>query len=770
MINSMAVLITLSAVMALVLSVVLVWLVANRREKERIQIMLDTTPLVMNFWNRDFKNTNTNEEAVKLFGVASKQEYLDKFFDLSPEYQPDGKLSGEKTIELIKKAFDEGYCKFEWMHQSLNGDLIPAEVTLVRVKYRKDYIVAGYTRDTREMMKLAAEKENAEQTNRHMNTFLANMSHEIRTPMNVILGITEIHMQNGTYSHETQEAFNIIYNSGYLLLKIINTILDMSKIQAGKLELVPINYDVASLINDTVHLFIMHYDTKPINFLIHVDENTPSTLFGDDLRIKQILSNLLSNAFKYTDTGEIMFSVNVESEESTDNIDGQITLIFRVEDTGQGMTREQLDNLFEEYTRFNLEANRNTEGVGLGMAITRHLVEMMNGDILIESEPGKGTIFTVRLPQKKVDDGILGKEISEELKQFQMGKSFDKIKSTQIIREYMPYGRILIVDDVDTNLYVARGLMALYGLSIEAVSSGFEAIEKIKDGCSYDIIFMDHFMPDMDGIETTKNIRTLGYNYPIVALTANAMIGQAEIFIENGFNGFISKPIDVRQLNIILNKFVRDMHPPEVVETARRLKARLQNNLKEIELPQIDQKLIDTFVNEAEKAVIVLKKIIDNNCKRADDIKSYIIKVHSMKSGLANVNETQLSDFAFRLEKAGQDYDIDVILSETPVFINELNSLIIKFKPEAIDEGELSDDFEISAENAAFLREKMSEIKKACEMFEINDAKAALETLKQKTWPRKINNILNELSVHLLHSALKITSIIAENTSNFFTN
>jgi signal transduction histidine kinase/CheY-like chemotaxis protein/HPt (histidine-containing phosphotransfer) domain-containing protein len=767
MISILAVLITIGAVLALVLSVVLVRLVTDRREKERIQIMLDTTPLVMNFWNREFINTKTNEEAVKLFGVASKQEYLDKYFDLSPEYQPDGKHSRNKTFELIKKAFDEGFCEFEWMHQSLSGELIPTEVTLVRVKYRKDYIVAGYTRDMREMLKLAAEKENAEKSSRHMNTFLANMSHEIRTPMNVILGITEIHMQNGTYSHETQEAFNIIYNSGYLLLKIINTILDMSKIQAGKLELVPINYDVASLINDTVHMFIMHYDTKPINFMIHADENIPSTLFGDDLRIKQVLSNLLSNAFKYTDTGEILFSVSVEN---ADDIEEQVILIFRVQDTGQGMTREQLDNLFEEYTRFNPEVNRNTEGVGLGMAITRHLVEMMNGDISIESEPGKGTVFTVRLPQKKVDDGILGKEISEELKQFQMGKSFDKIKSTQIIREYMPYGRILIVDDVDTNLYVARGLMALYGLSIEAVSSGFEAIEKIKDGCSYDIIFMDHFMPEMDGIETTKNIRALGYNYPIVALTANAMIGQAEVFIENGFNGFISKPIDVRQLNTILNKFVRDMHPPEVVETARRLKARLQTNIKEFEQPQLDQKLIDTFVNEAEKAVSILKKIIDNNCKRADDIKSYIIKVHSMKSGLANVNETEMSEFAYRLEKAGQDYDIDIILGETPAFINELNSIIIKFKPEAIKESEISDDDEVTAENAAFLREKMIEIKKACEKFEINDAKAALETLKQKPWPRRINNILNEISVHLLHSALKITSVIAENTANFYKN
>jgi signal transduction histidine kinase/DNA-binding response OmpR family regulator len=764
MANTLAVFVILGIVIILVLCAVLVWLVTDRnRAKEQMQIMLDTAPLAMNFWNREFKNAVTNEESVKLFEVSSKQEYLDKFFELSPEYQPDGQLSRDKLIKLIQKAFDEGYCKFEWMHQKLNGGLFPADVTLVRVKYRNNYFVAGYIR---EVTRLTAEKEKAEQSSRYMNTFLANMSHEIRAPMNVILGITEAHMQNENYPDETQEAFNIIYNSSYLLLKIINTILDMSKIQAGKLELVPINYDVAGLINDTVHLFVMHNDTKPINFLIHIDENIPSTLFGDELRIKQILSNLLSNAFKYTDSGEISFSVSVEPKKDTDSDEDEITLIFRVRDTGQGMTKESLDKLFEEYTRFNTEANRYTEGVGLGMVITRHLVEMMNGQIFIDSKPGKGTVFTVHLPQRKVDSGILGEKISEELNQFQLGKSFDKTKSTQIIREYMPYGRILIVDDVETNLYVARGLIALYGLSIEDASSGFEAIKKIKDGCFYDIVFMDHFMPDMDGIETTKKIRALGYNLPIFALTADDMIEQTEIFIENGFNGFISKPIDVDQLNTILNKFVRDTHPFEVVETARRLKAMLQNNFEKIERPLLDKELKNAFVKEADKAVTILKKIIENNFKREDDINNYIIKVHSMKSGLANVNETELSNFAYKLEKAGQDYNIDVIKNETPIFINALNSLIIKYKPEEKDENTPSGDVDISAEDAVFLREKMIEIEKACEMFKINDAKAALEALKQRTWPRNINNTLDEISVHLLHSALKEISIIAGNTIN----
>ena len=768
MTNTLGVFIIFGIFVALILCSVLVRLVIDRnRANEQIQIMLDTTPLVMNFWSRDFKNTNTNEEAVKLFGVSSKQEYLDKYFELSPEYQPDGKKSEIKTIELVQKAFDEGCCKFDWMHRKLNGELIPAEVTLVRVKNKKDYIVVGYIRDIREMMKLTAEKEYAEQSNLYLNIFLANMNHEIRTPMNVILGVTEVHMQNESYSRETQEAFNIIYNSGHLLMKIINNILDMSKIQAGKLELMPINYDVANLINDTVHLFILHYDNKQINFLIDADENVPSTLFGDDLRIKQILSNLLSNAFKYTEKGEVSFSVSFEPKENPD--DDEIILIFRVQDTGQGMTDEQTDKLFDEYTRFNPEANRYTEGVGLGLTITKYLIEMMNGNIFIESTPFKGSTFTVRLPQKKVDNGILGKGITEELRQFQLGISLENKKSAQIIREYMPYGTVLIVDDMDTNLYVARRLLALYGLSIETAAGGFEAIEKINEGDSFDVIFMDHFMPDMDGIETVRRIRALGYSKPIVALTANAMIGQADVFIANGFNGFLSKPIDVRQLNTVLNKFIRDTHSPEVIETARRLKARLQNNSVQYVRPVIDQKLKDAFVKEAEKTCTVLKKIIENGCKREDDVLNYIIKVHSMKSGLSNVNETELSEFAFKLEKAGQDNDLNIILKETPVFINLLDSIIGKYKTDKPKQ-DASDDGEISDEDMSFLREKMIVIKKACEMYEINEAKDALESLKQKTWPQKLNKTLDEISVHLLHSALKITSIIADNTANYYRN
>jgi len=732
---------------------------------EQMQILLDATPLVMNFWNRKMENIKTNEEAVKLFEVSSKQEYLDRFFDLSPEYQKDGRLSREKTYELLQKTFDEGYCRFFWQHQKLNGEIIPCEITLVRVKYQDDFIVAGYTRDIREMIKLMDEKENAVHLSRQKNAFLANISHEIRTPMNVILGITEIQLQNENNSRETKEALTNIYNSGYLLLKIINNILDLSKIEAGKLDLEFVNYNVSDLINDTLNMFVMHYDNKPIHFVIHVDENIPELLHGDDLRIKQILNNLLTNAFKYTDQGEIIFSVLFETQNGSVIVkDNKIILVFRVQDTGQGMTQEQLEKLFEEYTRFNMEANHAVEGIGLGMPITKYLVNMMEGNISVESEPGNGSVFTVRLPQVIVDSTPIGKAASEKLKKFRIGQSSAIVNLPQIDREYMPYGRILLVDDVDTNLYVARGLMDLYGLSTDTVSSGFEAIEKINSGSTYDVIFMDHFMPKMDGIQTTKIMRETGYQKPIVALTANAMIGQAEIFIEKGFNGFISKPIDVHQLNTILNKFVRDTQPPEVVDAARKLKAKLKNNSKKNKQANLDEKLTDAFVREAEKAISALKNLLENNFKRQDDLQNYIIVVHSMKSALENIYEPGRAVLAANLEKAGLQKDFTVIKNETPLFIQALESVNKKYKSNEKDAAVYPDNNELSDEDAKFLSEKLSVIKTACVTFNTKDAKNALEELMQKNWPRRINNNLNEISMHLLHSAFKTIMIIAENT------
>jgi len=380
--------------------------------------------------------------------------------------------------------------------------------------------------------------------------FLSKISHEIRTPMNAILGIAEIQLQNETIPQK-KEALGIIHNSGKTLLNIVNDLLDLSKIEAKKMEIVPVKYEVASLINDTVQLYATRIEKKLIKFSLRIDENIPAELFGDELRIKQVLNNILSNAFKYTDTGEISMYVASEESEEPDHI----MLIFCISDTGQGMTEEQKSKIFDEYSRFNVTNNRMVGGTGLGMTIVQNLVTIMNGTISIASEVNKGSVFTISLPQKIVSSDVLGKEVVENLQNFHTS-NFWQTRKQNISRNIMPDGNVLVVDDLESNLYVAKSFLEPYKLSIETATSGFEVIEKIKRGKTYDIIFMDHMMPKMDGIETVKIIRSMGYKQPIVALTANAVVGQAEIFLENGFNAFISKPINIEQLDAELNKFI----------------------------------------------------------------------------------------------------------------------------------------------------------------------------------------------------------------------
>ena len=601
----------------------------------------------------------------------------------------------------------------------------------------------------------------AESANRAKSDFLANMSHEIRTPLNAIIGITEIQLQNDTIISSSREALEKIFNSGNLLLGIINDILDLSKIEAGKLELIIGNYEIASLINDTAQLNIMRIGNKPIEFELDVDGNIPSILSGDELRVKQILSNLLSNAFKYTAKGLVRLTVSskIESEDAS-----EAKIIFGVSDTGQGMTEEQVSQLFDEYSRFNQQANRTTEGTGLGMSITKNLIRLMNGEISVESEPGKGSLFTVVLPQGKVSSEVLGQELADNLRQFRDGVKMNS-KHETLERDYMPYGSVLIVDDVEMNIYVARGLMAPYGLNIDSADSGFAAIDKVNDGNVYDVIFMDHMMPKMDGIETTKIIRESGYDQPIVALTANAVVGQSEIFLSNGFNDFVSKPIDVRQLNTVLNRLIRDKQTPEVLEDARRqaekekahsavaepqgsASAQAASSNGEAGRPAIDPVFAEVFVRDAKKVLTVLDDICERgDYENEDDLRSYIINVHGIKGALANIKVMDLSAAALKLETAGREGDFGVIASETPGFLDSLRAFTEGLIPDpGGEESDAGDD------DTAFLQEKLLIIKAACEEYDESAADAVISELKGMAWSRRTKDLLNAISEYLLHS------------------
>jgi len=583
------------------------------------------------------------------------------------------------------------------------------------------------------MMSLEHARNEAEIANRSKSNFLAAMSHEIRTPMNAIIGIAQIQLQHENLPDEYATAFRRIYSSANNQLGIINDILDMSKIETGKMELNPVEYDTPSLINDAVQFNIVRIGEKQIEFVVDVDEKLPSRLYGDELRIKQILNNLLSNAIKYTKEGSVKLSVGY----STDS-DGGVRLRFAVEDTGQGMKQQDKERLFTEYQRFNAEANRATEGTGLGLNITKKLADMMDGTIGVESEYGKGSVFTVTVRQKAVECPAIGADVAGQLRKFTFIDD-RRVSNLRINRELMPYGNVLVVDDVSTNLYVAERLLSLYKLKIETAESGFETIDKVKAGAVYDVIFMDHMMPRMDGMETMLKLRELGYKGAIVALTANALVGNDEMFKQKGFDGFVSKPIDVVHLDAVLNKFVRDKHlgktEKQVTETV------ILKSSKSINYA-MNPKLLKFFCQDAKAAVATLRKTVENG-----DAKLFTITAHAMKSALANVGEAEASALAAALESVGRSGDMGYIAANIDEFIQTLESLIDKFGGAesggaAGDNG--ADESDID-EDKNYLTEQLRLIKSACDGYDDDAAYAALDRLKEKRWKPSTTESLEKI-------------------------
>ena len=392
-------------------------------------------------------------------------------------------------------------------------------------------------------------RSEAVHANNAKSNFLATMSHEIRTPLNAILGLTQVQLQNDGLPKDCFESLEKIYISGNNLLKIINDILDLSKVETGVLDLNPETYSVSGMLNDTVRLNIVRIGDKKLDFILKVDESVPSKVLGDSLRVKQILNNLLSNAIKYATEGHVKLSV------SHTVIDDDVLLCFRIEDTGVGISPEDQLKLFDEYARFNIQDSAFIEGTGLGLAITKRLAVLMGGDITVQSVKGEGSEFTVTVTQKAVQCEPIGADTVEKLESFTY--SDDENAVTQLVYADLSHGNVLIVDDIEINLFVAEAVLTTYNLNVEMVSSGAAAIEKIQGGKVYDIIFMDHMMPDMDGLETTQNLRDMGYKGTVLALTANALVGNEEMFTDRGFDGFLSKPIDIHELDVVVRKYVK---------------------------------------------------------------------------------------------------------------------------------------------------------------------------------------------------------------------
>ncbi|MDR2925085.1 MAG: GAF domain-containing protein [Azoarcus sp.] len=851
-----------------------------REAHKRIRLLINATPLGFNLWDRNLNNIETNDTTIQLFGVKTQKEYLERFFDLQPEYQPDGSLSKEKAPRVIRQVFEEGYGQFEWMHQKSDGTRIPSEVTLVRLPYGDDYAVAGYVRDLREQKKMMAEIEHrdallqtvnqsidillrsetddfvktlhrcmgmmaqaieadrmhifgaceqdgkfyairlhewlknarphtdadtanricyderaphvlktllgkesihclvrdlpdsdrshyaaqgilalmivpvfkgnefwgfvgfdnchseqmytenesivhsgslliasalmrneymlglrdtsakleialadAKRANSAKSSFLAHMSHEIRTPLNAVIGLSELTLGEGNLSHEAESNLENIYSAGATILSIVNDILDISKIESGKLETYPVQYDTPSLINDVVALNIVRIGEKPITFKLFVDENLPSLLYGDDLRVKQIFNNLLSNAFKYTHAGTVTWRVTFERDSSS------VWLVSSIQDTGIGMNPEGVQKLFTEYNQVDTKTNRKVEGTGLGLAISKRLVEMMDGTISAESEYGTGSIFHVRLRQKFVNNTPIGKTVADNL----MGLRYTlskRSKDTRLSRADMSYASVLVVDDIAINLDVVKGMLKPYGIKVDCALSGSQAIEMVRaENPRYSAVFMDHMMPGMDGVEAAKIIREgIGTDYarniPIIALTANAIIGNEEMFLCHGFQDFISKPIDTMKLDSVLRQWVRDK-PLEkrLLNTEEKAPEMGGSNAENggsifdaISVNGIDlQKALERFSGDEAVLMNVLHSYAANtwpllaNLKKyleAENLQDYAITVHGIKGSSYAIFAEKVGKAAEALEMASKAGDLVTVKATHPAFEKSVKLLL----------------------------------------------------------------------------------------------
>ena len=514
--------------------------------------------------------------------------------------------------------------------------------------------------------------EAADEANKAKSDFLANMSHEIRTPINAILGMDEMIIRESIDEQIVEYAINI-KQAGKSLLAQVNGILDYSKLEGGKMEIMSVEYDLASMINTVIPSVATRAKAKGLAFKVEVDNNLPMTLLGDDVRVGQILMNLLTNALKYTETGEIIFSMT-----ETSRVDNSININVCVKDTGIGIRPEDLDNLYVSFKRLDEERNRNIEGTGLGIPIVIQLLKLMGSDLQVESEYGFGSSFSFEITQ-----GIVNNEPVGDYKK-RIKKSYKR--RNKYTFPSMPDAKIMVVDDYEMNLVVAKNLMKIYDFRPDLASSGNAALAKAADK-EYDIIFMDHMMPDMDGLQTLelmKERNLLGNKTAIIALTANAIAGAKEFYISKGFNDYLTKPIDAEALEDVLLKYV----PKRKV--VKKPISDIKNN-KAITSNDERQALIKIFVSTIDESAKKLDEFLQSS-----DIKNYTIKVHGLKSTARLIGEMSISKKAEVLEKAGNAGDWDYILAHHKELISEYLSIRDNYEgkkagKKSLDEANLKD-------------------------------------------------------------------------------
>lgn len=552
------------------------------------------------------------------------------------------------------------------------------------------------TPDYRKLMKTMDELEKAKQeaweANQVKSEFLANMSHEIRTPINAILGFDEMILRETNEKKTVTYATNI-KNSGHALLDIVNDILDLSKIEAGKMDVIPEEYDVVKVITELLKMITPRAEEKGLKLNVDIDDKIPRKLYGDDVRISQVLSNLLTNAVKYTQKGEVTFQIKAEKPAKDD-----VYLIFSIRDTGIGIKEENTQVLFSEFSRIEDSQNRKIEGTGLGLPISMKFLNLMGSQLEVKSVYGEGSVFYFFLTQQVIDPTPIGdfEEAQKELK-----------SDVLVFREDFtaPDARVLVVDDVDMNLKVFKGLLNKSKIQIDTASNGRQAIELITYN-RYDCIFMDHQMPEMDGIETLERLKSSTEidieGIPIIALTANAITGARDMYLEKGFTDYLTKPVNGWALSGMLHKWLPTdkiieeedeimEFLPEVDELNEddRLSG-LSITIDKLATVGVDVKsglvyamndeafyieLVNDFINDYDDRSEILSQNYSNR-----DWKNYEINVHSLKSSARTIGIFKLFESAKAMEQAATNRNEALLDSKHGILLDEYRIIVDELK------------------------------------------------------------------------------------------
>ncbi|MCR5771522.1 MAG: response regulator [Butyrivibrio sp.] len=601
--------------------------------------------------------------------------------------------------------------------------------------------------------------DDAKSASNAKSEFLSNMSHEIRTPINAVLGMDEMILRECNDPQIQEYALNI-KNAGNILLALINDVLDFSKIEAGKMDIVPVDYDFSSILNDLITMVKNKVETKGLKLIADIDETIPCVLNGDEIRIRQVVTNIMSNAIKYTDKGSITIKINYKKA-SEDEVD----FCVAVKDTGIGIKEKDMDKLFNAFQRIDEKHNRDIQGSGLGLNITRKLLNLMGSELKVKSEYGRGSEFSFVLRQKVVKWDPVG-NYTEMYNKFLVPSETYKEKFTA------PDAEILVVDDTPINIAVFRGLLKKTLVQIDSAESGRECLSMTRQK-KYDLIFLDHRMSEMDGIETLNALREDKDNpnndTPAISLTANAVSGAREMYIAAGFIDYITKPVMSDKLEAMMINYL----PKEKVMIEKTTKEDEDEALDELpswigEVEGIDKeeglkncgsvemyiKTIESFYGSAESNYKAIEEFL-----KSENIAEYTIKVHSLKSSARIIGALELSKLAEELEHAGDAEDIEKIKDKTPVLLDKYNKIYERIKELSYKD----DDKSLPVIGEDELKDALSSIKELMLNYDYDSIQFIMESLKGYKIPDKYADWIMRLKENIRNADWdKIKTILDE--------